>query len=204
MGNKIPSSIRNTALKVPRFVHRRVNSRFVQSRPQSSTTYNALGLEKNEHASRVIKPQTLSAPPLARLSTSSLLRTLLLSTFFTNPILFRSGFAIFEKIARSPSPWLNPDRNPLLRAAIYPLVYKQFCAGRNKTEIARTSAETRRLGFSGIVLCYGKEVQVQADKLVGYNHGSSVNTMDAEISQWADGNIQTLDMVGEGDWLGIK
>ncbi|KAJ9608627.1 proline dehydrogenase [Cladophialophora chaetospira] len=202
----MPSPIRNTALKVHRSIERPLSIKKVHSRLQSSTTHNIIGsgLEKERQELRTAKPEIVSASPLARLSTSSILRTLLLSTFFTRPILFRCGFAVFEKIAKSPSPWLNPDRNPLLRAAIYPLIYKQFCAGRNQTEIGQTSAEIRGLGFSGIVLCYGKEVQVQADKLVGYSYSSPLNTMDAEISQWADGNIRTLDMVGEGDWLGIK
>ncbi|KAH0841338.1 proline oxidase Put1 [Fonsecaea pedrosoi] len=141
--------------------------------------------------------------PLARLSTSSLLRTLLLSTFFTSPWLFRPGFAVFEKIAHSQSAWLNPDRNPLVRAIVHPLVYKQFCAGRNQKEIGQTSAEIRRLGFSGVVLCYGREVQVEGDKFVGYDD-SKAAVMDKEIEQWADGNLATLDMIGEGDWLGIK
>lgn len=150
------------------------------------------------------KPEKFSAPPLARLSTTSIARSLLLSTFFTSPLLFRPAFAIFERIANSRSRWLHPDRNPLLRKTIYPLVYKQFCAGRDKAEIGQTSSEIRRLGFSGIVLCYGKEVQVQGGRnLVGYSR-SSQDTLDAEVDEWAKGNLATLDMVGEGDWLGIK
>jgi hypothetical protein len=137
------------------------------------------------------------------LSTASILRSLLLSTFFTSPLLFRAGFAVFHKIATSQSPWLNPDRNPLLRTAIYPLVYKQFCAGRNKAEIATTSSNIRQIGFSGVVLCYGREVQIDADKFVGYDE-SQCGTMAAEIAQWAKGNLETLNMVEQGDWLGIK
>lgn len=111
--------------------------------------------------------------------------------------------ALFEKIANSSSVWLNPDKNPLLRMIIHPIVYKHFCAGRNKQEIAHTSAEIRRLGFSGVVLCYGKEVQIQEDQFLGYDETKG-STLDAEISQWEDGNMATLDMVGECDWLGMK
>ncbi|KIW90182.1 uncharacterized protein Z519_08825 [Cladophialophora bantiana CBS 173.52] len=28
--------------------------------------------------------------------------------------------------------------------------------------------------------------------------------MEREINQWADGNLETLEMIGEGDWLGVK
>ena len=200
------SSVTNTAFKARLNIRQPLNIRKTQRRLQSSTsTHTIIDSRQEKGTSTPIpaKSNTFSAPPLARLSTSSILRTLLLSTFFTSPLLFRPGLAIFEKIANSPSAWLNPDQNPLLRATIYPLVYKQFCAGRNHAEIGRTSAEVRRLGFSGIVLCYGKEIQVHADKFVGYNNGR-LNTMEAEITKWADGNIETLEMVGEGDWLGIK
>src|ERR1700743_531788 len=123
---------------------------------QSTTTLHAVTKSRREKdgpgpISVLAKPNAFSERPLARLSTSSILRTLLLSAFFNTPFLFRPGLAIFEKIANSRSPWLNPDRNPLLRAGIYHLVYKQFCAGRNQAEIERASSEIRRLGFSSIV-----------------------------------------------------
>lgn len=60
------------------------------------------------------------------------------------------------------------------------------------------------LGFSGVVLCYGKEVQLDANnRPIGYEEGSKP-TLSAEIKQWRTGNLSTLDMVREGDWLGIK
>jgi len=141
---------------------------------------------------------------LARLPTSSILRSIFLSVFFTSPALFRPGFAVFQKIANSQSRWLNPDKNPVLRAVIRPIIYDHFCAGRNVAEIQRTSSVIKGLGFSGVVLCYGKEVALSADeKFLGYGDGEGA-AIDAEIKQWRDGNLATLDMIKEGDWLGIK
>jgi hypothetical protein len=204
-------SVANTAFKSRRNIRQALNVRYPkQCRLQSSiTTHTLIDTRRDKEMPVAVsanpEPAPFLAPPLARLSTASILRTLLLSAFFTTPWLFKPGLAVFEKVANSQSAWLNPDRNPLLRTAIYPLVYKQFCAGRNRAEIARTSAEIRKLGFSGIVLCYGKEVQVQgqAGQPVGYESGKP-NSMDLEIDQWANGNMETLDMVGVGDWLGIK
>lgn len=122
--------------------------------------------------------------------------------FFTSPILFKPGLAVFQAIAHSKSRWLNPDRNPVLRAGIRPLVYDQFCAGRDAAEINKTSQVIKGLGFSGVVLCYGKEVQLDGDKAYGYMGQNAA--MDAEIDIWRDGNLETLDMIGKGDWLGIK
>lgn len=150
------------------------------------------------------KPAESFPSPLSRLPTSSILRSLFLGIFFTSPALFRPGLAVFKAIANSESALLNPDKNPVLRALIKPIVYDQFCAGRNITEIQKTSGTIKGLGFSGVVLCYGKEVQLDANnRPIGYGEGNTP-TLAAEIEQWRTGNLNTLDMVSEGDWLGIK
>ena len=144
-------------------------------------------------------------PALARLPTASVFRSLFLGAFFSSPVLFAPGFALLQKIAKSPSRALNPDRNPLLRAVVKPLVYDQFCAGTNRAEIRATVARIKDLGFSGVILCYGKEVQVQkssrphVDDLDGAHQ-----RLDQELELWKQGNLETLDMIGDGDYLGIK
>lgn len=142
--------------------------------------------------------------PLSRLSTSSLFRSLILSTVFSRPTLFKPSFLILRIIANSKSALLNPDKNLLLRICLKPLIYDQFCAGTNRAEVQNTVADIKRLGFSGVILCYGKELQVdQNEKLLG-SVGYNLKVPDAEINQWREGNLQTLSMIGEGDWLGIK
>ncbi|KAI7486011.1 MFS general substrate transporter [Hortaea werneckii] len=138
---------------------------------------------------------------LARLSTFSVLRSLVLGIFFTSPWLFRPGFSILERIANSSSVVLSPDKNPLLRATIKPFIYDQFCAGRDRPEIQQSIQQIKGLGFSGVILCYGKEVQVDRSSTLVSSKG---NELDPEINQWKEGNLETIDMVGENDFLGIK
>lgn len=141
---------------------------------------------------------------LARLSTSSLLKNIFLSVFLRTPLLFKPGFAVFEKIANSSWSIANPDKNPVIRALVRPLIYDHFCAGTNVDEIRKTSTDIKGLGFSGIVLCYGKEVQVNAgNTFVGHTSANNAQ-IGQEVAQWRDGNLETLDMVQEGDWLGMK
>ena len=133
-------------------------------RPKSLTVWSTLNIAAQRGlkttpswkvASEVSLPHNaaVQAPScLARLPTSALLRSLFLSLFFTSPLLFRPGLAVFRAIAESPSAKLDPDRNPLLRSTIRPLVYDQFCAGRDAAEIAKTSSLIKQLGFPGIVL----------------------------------------------------
>ena len=142
---------------------------------------------------------------LARLPTASIFRSLLLGAFFSSSILFTPGFALLKKIADSPSRVLNPDRNPLLRAIVKPFVYDQFCAGTNRVEIRGRISQIKTLGFSGVILCYGKEIQIQKPSSSGvddlqYSH----QDFDQELEVWKQGNLETLDMIGEGDFLGIK
>jgi proline dehydrogenase len=147
--------------------------------------------------------EPMAARCLARLPTASVLRSLFLSIFFTSPMLFKPGLAVFKTVANSKSSLLSPERNPLLRACVKPLIYDQFCAGTNVAEIKKTSAGIKKLGFSGVVLCYGKEVQLDANNNpIGYDGKGS--SMDAELDEWREGNLRTLAMMGEGDWLGMK
>ena len=142
---------------------------------------------------------------LARLPTASIFRSLLLGAFFSSSILFTPGFALLKKIANSPSRVLNPDRNPLLRAIVKPFVYDHFCAGTNRLEIRGRISQIKSLGFSGIILCYGKEIQIQKPSLSQTdNHQSSHQAFDQELELWKQGNLETLDMIGDGDYLGVK
>lgn len=138
---------------------------------------------------------------LHRLPTSNLLRNLILGAWFSSPLLFKPGLSIMRAVANSRSALLNPDVNPVVGALVKLFIYNHFCAGSNKREIDRTKAEAKGIGFSGIILCYGKETGV-ADIDAAKKAGSE--KLVAEVNQWRDGNLETLDMVGEGDWLGMK
>ena len=103
-------------------------------------------------------------------------------------------------VANSNSSLLNPDRNPVLRALIKPFIYDQFCAGTTKAEISKTIGGIQQLGFAGVILCYAKEIQLnQEGAVLGFQ-----GQREADIQRWLDGNLETLDMIQDGNWLGIK
>lgn len=60
--------------------------------------------------------KVLSSQALARLPTSSVLRSLFLGAFFSSSLLFTPGFALLKKVANSPSSIWNPDKNPLIES----------------------------------------------------------------------------------------
>ncbi|KAG7005045.1 4-hydroxy-2-oxoglutarate aldolase [Physcia stellaris] len=150
--------------------------------------------------SRAREPQQA----LARLPTSSILRSLFLGAFFSSPVLFTPGFALLNKISTSQSRILDPDKNPILRAIVKPLIYDQFCAGTNQAEIQAKVAQIRALGFSGVVLCYGKEIEIPKGSQPDACVSDAVAPVDEELEWWRRGNLETLDMLSDGDYLGIK
>lgn len=163
-------------------------------RPLAETTViHRKSLENQDQAQPSIQA-------LSRLPTANLLRNLVLGAWFSSPLLFKPGLSLMRTIANSRSTILNPDSNPLVGAIVKLFIYNHFCAGTNKKEIDRTKTEAKRIGFSGIVLCYGKETGV-AD--INSAQGGNERLM-AEVAQWRDGNLETLDMIGRGDWMGMK
>ena len=139
---------------------------------------------------------------LQRMPTSSLVRSLVLGTMFVSPTLVRLALIAMDRIANSKSLLLSPERNGLIRYVVKRLIYDHFCAGANKCEIGKTKNAIKAMGFSGIVLCYGREIQIT--KYSELRSTGRETGPDKEITEWRDGTLETVDMVGEGDWIGIK
>lgn len=146
-------------------------------------------------------------PPRAafhRLSTPTLVRSVILGTIFKRPWLYKPGLKFMKKIANSKSWLLDADRNPLVRAVLLPLIYKQFCAGRNKKEISETMASIKKMGYTGIILCYAREVTVDdGESIQSPTQSNDANTAQ-NIELWHQGNLKTLEAVEKGDYIGIK
>lgn len=166
------------------------------------STASALGLSGGvEPTDRSLAPATTPpVSPLSSLTTWHLMRNIILSSVLTKPLLMKPALAAVQKIANSKTALLNPDRNPVIRAVLKPLLYDHFCAGTNKTEISYTIDQVRKLGFAGVILCYGKEIQLSKDNQTIGSQGAR----EAQLLAWRDGTLETLDMVDAGNWLGIK
>jgi hypothetical protein len=138
-----------------------------------------------------------------------LIRSVILGQIIQTSWLFKSGLYLLEKIANSKSAMLNADKNPLIRAVVYPLIYRQFCAGRNRAEVHQTIDDIKQMGYSGVILCYSKEVMAGKDSKGIKNAAKGTREEDEEatrsgVQQWREGNLTTLDAVSEGDYIGVK
>ena len=154
--------------------------------------------------SRHVRPS-----PLSRLSTVSLLRSLFLGYCFTSGRLLRILMGAMNIIVQSKSPFLSPDRNPILRGVIRALVYDHFCAGTTVSEVKKSITEIKAAGYAGVILGYGREIVVDASDASsaqpkGPIESDSPTHQDEHIAQWSEGNRATLAMIGANDYMNIK
>jgi hypothetical protein len=141
-------------------------------------------------------------PPLSVMPTRMLLRSLMITWILSSPRLVSASLPIMQQISYSPSWFLNPDRNPVLHHVVRRIFYDHFCAGENEEEVKNTIREMKTMGFEGVILGYAKETLVHKYS----NPESAAGSVSAEdiIEIWKRGTLETLAMLGAGDFLAIK
>ncbi|OGM39385.1 hypothetical protein ABOM_011804 [Aspergillus bombycis] len=163
----------------------------------------------NYHHEPVTKPEIKpyrAVSPMARLPTRILLRSLVLTSLMSSKILIRPALTILNILAISKSPFLNADRNSILNKALRLTVYDHFCAGTNHTEVSRTIADTKRIGYQGVILGYSKEVILYPN---GQSLTDSISATYSDrcyemVEEWKEGTLETLRMLEPGDFLALK
>ncbi|TGO87456.1 hypothetical protein BPOR_0225g00150 [Botrytis porri] len=137
--------------------------------------------------------------PLSILPLSNVVRSLVINTISSSPLLLAPSLKIMTILAHSQNPILSPDRNPILRFFLKNTFYKQFCAGETHAEVQKTVRAIKDLGFKGVFLCYAREVE----KSPGANIDVEKCVKD-EVLPWAEGTLATVRLAGPGDFVSIK
>jgi hypothetical protein len=111
-------------------------------------------------------------------------------------------------LANTTNPVLNPDRNPILRFFLKKTFYAQFCAGENVSEVRRTIKSLKDIGFGGVILGYAKEVvltEAQMKNLASCGpRAAAEECVRTEITPWADGTRETVQLASPGDFVSLK
>lgn len=142
---------------------------------------------------------------LSRLPTKTLLRSLVLTSLMSKEWLLRPSLAVLNVMAKSESAILNADRNPFLNRILRWTIYNHFCAGSNKEQVARSLAEVKDIGYQGVILGWAKEVVL--NPVDGGVHSDNAKYSPAcyqMIEEWKEGTLDTLRMLGPGDFLAAK
>ncbi|EKD16378.1 proline dehydrogenase [Drepanopeziza brunnea f. sp. 'multigermtubi' MB_m1] len=140
-------------------------------------------------------------PPLSLMPTPLLIRSYLLTTILASPRLLRLALPLLTTIANSPSPLLNPDRNPLIGIPVRKIVYDHFIAGGSEDAVRQTVTQIKATGFAGVVLGYAKEFGVGDRGEVGKGEEGDE---EADVVSWGREYERTMEMVDEGDFVAVK
>ena len=159
--------------------------------------------------STVTAPPTRSQPrrPLSLLPFPILLRSYALTALSTYPLLLSPSLRVLSYVANSSSALLNPDRNPIIRYLLKKTFYAQFCAGETIDEVKRTVKGLKDMGYKGVILGYGREIVLKKDnKLEACSPPTEVEVQHNKdvVQAWKEGNLKTVEMAEEGDFIALK
>lgn len=143
--------------------------------------------------------KALSAP-LAKLPLSTVLRSLMVLSVSSSPLLLKPCIYTLSLLAHPRSALWDVSKNPLLNMLVKHTIYKQFNAGENKAEVQQSIQNIKDLGCRGVLLGYAREVLVGENQDAAYD----AKAAQAEVQMWLDGTLQTVDMAQEGDFVALK
>ena len=134
--------------------------------------------------------------PLAILPMSSLLRSYMITSMSSSPVLLGASVSVLRRMAASKSIVFSSERNPLLRWLLKRTFYAQFCAGENCREVQKTIDRVKSMGFTGVILEFALEV------LDGQTASASKTVREIEV--WRKGMLETVGMATSGDFVALK
>lgn len=145
-----------------------------------------------------------SNAPLSLLPLSFLLRSYLIASLSSSPHLLTPSLRLLSIIANPPSPFLDPDRNPLLRYVLRKTLYAHFCAGENLDEVRKTSFVLKGLGYSGVILNHGREIISEDDEMLKVGRVDLDLAAQEDVQNWKRSNLETVRLVEEGGFVALK
>lgn len=150
------------------------------------------------------KPMARSSPyppPLSILPGGTLLRALLITTISSTPMLLKPCLLLLQTLSNPPHAVLDVEKNRPLNWIFKHVFSNHFSAGENNVECRKTLLEMKQLGYKGVILGYAREVLVNEDKI---DSPISEEATVKEIEAWKKGTLETVAMVGRGDFVALK
>ncbi|KAK5449342.1 proline dehydrogenase [Exophiala xenobiotica] len=146
--------------------------------------------------------------PLSCLPLSSLIRSYLITSVSSIPLLLRPSLSVMTVLAHTKTPVFMPDRNPILHLLLKKTFYAQFCAGETPAEVRTTISDLKDTGYRGVILGHAKEVVLTKEDAEGLD--ASKDSLDQaalhadEIATWKRNTVATVDLAQEGDFVALK
>ncbi|KAJ5674524.1 Proline dehydrogenase [Penicillium maclennaniae] len=176
-----------------------------------STIYRRHRSTKQRFHDAAVATPTIQPPPevptMARLPTKLVLRSLLLTSLMSSKIFLKPALSVLNLVTNSKSAILDPDQNLFLNKILRWTVYDHFCAGTNRAEVSKTVAEIKKIGYQGVILGYSKEIVIDPNEKLAQDETSSATYSEKcyeMVEEWKHGTLDTLSMIGSGDFLAVK
>lgn len=187
----------------PRIWYRTFDANFIcrAPLPTAITPPKQLAPQSNLSLSQFSKP---SQPPLSLLPFRVLIRSYLIAALSSPPRLLTPSLRLLSILANSKSSFLNPDRNPVLQYMLRKTIYAHFCAGENLRDVRKTLSGLKRIGYKGVILAHAKEIVLKGVETLTAKEKCDDLVAKSDVEAWKQSNLETLDMVEEGDFIAVK
>lgn len=156
-------------------------------------------------SSSASESRSSKSSPLSILPCGVLLRSYFVAALCSSSVLLSSVLQLLSRLARSKSVLLNPDRNLPLRYLLRKTFYAHFCAGESATEVRLVVAGLKRMGLSGVILTYAKEISPNRNGAQQLTMRCSDDSdVRSEVEMWKQGSLETVRLAGGGDLIALK
>jgi len=74
-------------------------------------------------------------------------------------------------------------------------------------EVSQTVADVKKIGYQGVILGYSKEIVLDPNEKLSVDGSGTPQYSDTcyeMVEEWKKGTLETLHMVGPGDFLAVK
>ncbi|KAL8645373.1 MAG: hypothetical protein Q9210_006738 [Variospora velana] len=142
--------------------------------------------------------EVTTPPALSLLAFPALLRSYLISAASSSSFLIAPSLRLLSWLAHSTTPWVQ--HNPVLHLILKKTFYKQFCGGETPSEVQKTTADLKNIGFKGVILAYAKEIVLEKGTAV--EAGKHDETKDVE--SWKKGVLETVRLSGRDGCAALK
>ena len=149
------------------------------------------------------RPSAMACLPL-----STLIRSYVITSVSSYPLLLRPSLSALSFLANSKSRVFNPDTSPLLKLLLKRTFYAQFCAGETSSEAKATISALKKTGYQGVILGHAKEVVLTKAEIesldTAVDDGEQERINEADIATWKQHLLDTIALAKEDDFVALK
>lgn len=145
--------------------------------------------------------KSMKAPAFSVVPTSTLLRSLLITTVSGHRFLRVPSLSLLLLFSKAKGWLFSVDRNPVVHWVLKRTLYDHFCAGEKENQVRETIQQLKDTGLRGVILTHARESSRDAHALAKVTEGEAFCEL---LHAWKEDVLKTVDLIDDGDFLAIK